>query len=94
MARGTWPENIINFRSGRTNNKPTVNREEVLGRPAVGLSRAVGTQLCAGSRRQGDDNPKRKCTKIIHRPYESKKNEQEKEKKSEEGGGGEKPAAP
>lgn len=44
MACGTWPENIINFRSGLTNNKPTVSREEVLGRPAVGLSRAVGTQ--------------------------------------------------
>lgn len=44
MACGTWPENIINFRSGLTNNKPTVKREEVLGRPAVGWSRAVGTQ--------------------------------------------------
>lgn len=44
MACGTWPENIINFRSGLTNNKPTVKREEVLGRPAVGLSRAIGTQ--------------------------------------------------
>lgn len=44
MACGTWPENIINFRSGLKNNKPTVKREEVLGRPAVGWSPAVGTQ--------------------------------------------------
>lgn len=44
MACGTWPENIINFRSGLTNNKPTVKQEEVLGRPAVGWSPAVGTR--------------------------------------------------
>lgn len=43
MACGTWPENIINFRSELTNNKPAVKQEEVPGRPAVGLSPAVGT---------------------------------------------------
>lgn len=59
MACGTWPENIINFRSGLTNNKPTVEREEVLVRPAVGWSRAVGTQMHAGCRRKGDNNPQR-----------------------------------
>ena len=44
MACGSRPENIINFRSGVTNSKPTVSGEEVPGRPAVGLSRAEGTQ--------------------------------------------------
>lgn len=68
MACGTWPENIINFRSGLTNNKPAVTQEEVPGRPAVGLSPAVGTlsvlQVLGGIEMMNNQGGKR--TKITH----------------------------
>lgn len=90
MACGTWPENIINFRSALTNNKPTVKREEVLRRPAVGWSRAVGDSMYAGSRR-GDDNPQRgNALKLSTAQSKEKRKEKTKEKRNQrkERGGG------
>lgn len=84
MACGTWPENIINFRSALTNNKPTVKREEVLRRPAVGWSRAVGDSMYAGSRRKRDDNPQRgNALKLSTVQSKEKRKEKTKEKRNQ-----------
>lgn len=83
MACGTWPENIINFRSGLTNNKRTVEQEEVLGRPAVGLSPAVGTQVYASSGRKRDDPRRGNALKLpaAPTPFHVKRKKSEKRRR-------------
>lgn len=87
VACGIGPENIINFQSGLTNNKPTLNREEVLG-GQLSAGRAEGTQCLPSSRRKGDDNPQegnalKLSTTRIKREKKEKKRNQRKEKGGE-----------
>ena len=88
MACGTRPENIINFRSGVTNSKPTVSGEEVPGRPAVRLEQSRRDSVFASARRKGDDNPQRgNALKLSAACIKERRKRKEKRNQRKEKGG-------